>query len=170
MKRKRGSKLVNGHPEVAETRNDATLLSAISIGLAAKVKAAIKTGSREDLSQTYITVMKEKANHPYSIPGNNWNWHQSSQQGSSFPRQYMLEMKKRSAEDMQLINRTRRPQDAGNGRRTDEVFRSEDGGSFDEMRGQDQSTRSRRRGKNGTVDDWIVHSCRNRTSCRQYRR
>src|SRR5258708_26202776 len=75
-------------------------------GLDAKVKAAIKQG-RDDIAKTYITVMQEKRTTLTRSQEQLELATKASQQAVRFRDNYMLEMKKRSAEAMQLINQAR---------------------------------------------------------------
>jgi len=72
-----------------------------------KVKAAIKMG-RDDIATNYISVMQEKQNSLSSAREQLEVAKRASQQALKFRDNYMLEMKKRQAEAMQLINENKR--------------------------------------------------------------
>ncbi len=75
--------------------------------LDAKVKAAIKMG-RDDIATNYLSVMQEKQNSLTSAREQLDVSKRASQQALKFRDNYMLEMKKRQAEAMQLINENKR--------------------------------------------------------------
>lgn len=72
-----------------------------------KVKAAIKMG-RDDIATNYISVMQEKQNSLTSAREQLGVSKRASQQALKFRDNYLLEMKKRQAEAMQLINENKR--------------------------------------------------------------
>src|SRR5262249_4660954 len=72
-----------------------------------KVKAAIKMG-RDDIATNYISVMQEKQNSLTSAREQLEVSKRASQQALKFRDNYLLEMKKRQAEAMQLINENKR--------------------------------------------------------------
>ncbi|MEW6730147.1 MAG: PspA/IM30 family protein [Acidobacteriota bacterium] len=77
------------------------------IDLDNKVKAAIKMG-RDDIATNYISVMQEKQNSLASAREQMEVAKRASQQALKFRDNYLLEMKKRQAEAMQLINENKR--------------------------------------------------------------
>jgi len=102
--------------------------------LDAKVKAAIKQG-RDDIAKTYITVMQEKRTSLTRAQDQLELATKASQQAVRFRDNYMLEMKKRSAEAMQLINQSRQAKMQEQLAQTMASFQvGDDAGSFDEMR------------------------------------
>jgi phage shock protein A len=102
--------------------------------LDAKVKAAIKQG-RDDIAKTYITVMQEKRTSLTRSQDQLELATKASQQAVRFRDNYMLEMKKRSAEAMQLINQSRQAKMQEQLAQTMASFQvGDDAGSFDEMR------------------------------------
>lgn len=72
-----------------------------------KVKAAIKMG-RDDIATNYISIMQEKQTSLTSARDQLETSKRASQQALKFRDNYMLEMKKRQAEAMQLINENKR--------------------------------------------------------------
>lgn len=72
-----------------------------------KVKAAIKMG-RDDIATNYISIMQEKQTSLTSARDQLEISKRASQQALKFRDNYMLEMKKRQAEAMQLINENKR--------------------------------------------------------------
>jgi len=114
-------------------KESATLEREIN-GLDAKVKAAIKQG-RDDIAKTYITVMQEKRTSLTRSQEQLELATKASQQAVRFRDNYMLEMKKRSAEAMQLINQSRQAKMQEQLAQTMASFQvGDDAGSFDEMR------------------------------------
>lgn len=77
------------------------------VDLDSKVKAAIKMG-RDDIATSYIAVMQEKQASLNSAREQLEVSKKASQQALKFRDNYMLEMKKRQAEAMQLINENKR--------------------------------------------------------------
>lgn len=77
------------------------------VELDSKVKAAIKMG-RDDIATNYISIMQEKQSSLTSGRDQLETAKRASQQALKFRDNYMLEMKKRQAEAMQLINENKR--------------------------------------------------------------
>lgn len=77
------------------------------VELDSKVKAAIKMG-RDDIATNYLGIMQEKQSSLTSARDQLETSKRASQQALKFRDNYMLEMKKRQAEAMQLINENKR--------------------------------------------------------------
>jgi phage shock protein A len=77
------------------------------VELDSKVKAAIKMG-RDDIATNYLSIMQEKQASLTSARDQLETSKRASQQALKFRDNYMLEMKKRQAEAMQLINENKR--------------------------------------------------------------
>ena len=100
----------------------------------AKVKAAIKQG-RDDIARMYISSMQEKRTSLARSTEQLELSKKASQQAVRFRDNYILEMKKRSAEAMQLINQSRQARIQEQLAQTMASFQiGDDAGSFDEMR------------------------------------
>lgn len=77
------------------------------VDLDSKIKAAIKMG-RDDIATSYITIMQEKQASLNSAREQLEVAKKASQQALKFRDNYMLEMRRRQAEAMQLINESKR--------------------------------------------------------------
>jgi phage shock protein A len=102
--------------------------------LDAKIKAAIKQG-RDDIAKTYISSLQEKQT---SLDRSREQLEQAkvaSQKAVQFRDNYILQMKKRSAEAMQLINAAKQAKMQEQLARTMATFQvGDESSTFDEMR------------------------------------
>jgi len=102
--------------------------------LDAKIKAAIKQG-RDDIAKTYISSLQEKQT---SLERSREQLEQSkvaSQKAIQFRDNYLLQMKKRSNEAMQLINQAKQAKMQEQLAQTMATFQvGDEASSFDEMR------------------------------------
>lgn len=102
--------------------------------LDAKVKAAVKQG-RDDIARTYISALQEKQQ---SLERSREQLEQAkvaSQKAMQFRDNYLLQMKKRSSEAMQLINQAKQTKMQEQLARTMATFQvGDEASSFDEMR------------------------------------
>lgn len=112
-----------------------------------KVKAAIKMG-RDDIAANYIGVMQDKQNSLTSAREQLEVAKRASQQALKFRDNYMLEMKKRQAEAMQLINENKRAkmQEEIAGMMTSFQI-GDSAGTFDDMRNKISEREARARAK-----------------------
>lgn len=85
----------------------ATQLEKEVVELDSKIKAAIKMG-RDDIATNYLSIMQEKQASLTSARDQLETSKRASEQALKFRDNYMLEMKKRQAEAMQLINENKR--------------------------------------------------------------
>jgi phage shock protein A len=113
--------------EVAQLEREITDLDA-------KVKAAVKQG-RDDIARTYISALQEKQT---SLERSREQLEQSrvaSQKAVQFRDNYLLQMKKKSNEAMQLINQAKQAKMQEQLAKTMATFQvGDDAGTFDEMR------------------------------------
>jgi phage shock protein A len=115
--------------------------------LDSKVKAAIKMG-RDDIATNYISMLQDKQNSVISAREQLETARRASQQALKFRDNYMLEMKKRQSEAMQLINESKRAkmQEEIAGMMTS--FQVGDtAGTFDDMRGKIAEREAKARAK-----------------------
>ena len=102
--------------------------------LDAKIKAAIKQ-NRDDIARTYISALQEKQT---SLERSREQLEQSklaSKQALQFRDNYLLQMKKRSSEAMQLINQAKQAKMQEQLAATMATFQiGDEASSFDEMR------------------------------------
>jgi phage shock protein A len=102
--------------------------------LDAKVKAAIKQG-RDDIARTYISALQEKQT---ALDRSREQLEQAkvaSQKAMQFRDNYLLQMKKRSNEAMQLINQAKQTKMQEQLAKTMATFQvGDEASSFDEMR------------------------------------
>lgn len=112
-----------------------------------KVKAAIKMG-RDDIATNYISVMQEKQNSLTSAREQLDVAKRASQQALKFRDNHMLEMKKRQAEAMQLINENKRAkmQEEIAGMMTSFQV-GDSAGTFDDMRNKISEREAKARAK-----------------------
>jgi len=117
------------------------------VDLDAKVKAAIKMG-RDDIATNYIAVMQEKQTSLNSAREQLEVAKRASQQALKFRDNYMLEMKKRQAEAMQLINENKRAkmQEEIAGMMTSFQI-GDSAGTFDDMRNKISEREAKARAK-----------------------
>lgn len=102
--------------------------------LDAKIKAAIKMG-RDDIATTYIASMQDKQNSLVRVKEQLATARKASQQAIKFRDNYLLEMKKKQAEAMQLISESKRARMQEQLADTMASFSVGDtAGTFDEMR------------------------------------
>jgi len=102
--------------------------------LDSKVKAAVKQG-RDDIARTYISALQEKQQ---ALERSREQLEQSkiaSQKAMQFRDNYLLQMKKRSNEAMQLINQAKQTKMQEQLAKTMATFQvGDEASSFDEMR------------------------------------
>jgi phage shock protein A len=112
-----------------------------------KVKAAIKMG-RDDIATNYISVLQEKQNSLASAREQLEVSKRASQQALKFRDNYMLEMKKRQSEAMQLINENKRAkmQEEIAGMMTSFQV-GDSAGTFDDMRNKISEREAKARAK-----------------------
>lgn len=102
--------------------------------LDARVKAAIKQG-RDDIARTYISAMQEKRTALERTQEQLGAACKASEQAIRFRDNYMLQMKKKSAEAMQLMNQSRQARLQEQLAATMATFQmGDEAGTFDEMR------------------------------------
>lgn len=112
-----------------------------------KVKAAIKMG-RDDIATTYIATMQEKQTGLASAREQLEVAKRASQQALKFRDNYMLEMKKRQSEAMQLINENKRAKMQEEIASMMTTFQVGDAsGTFDDMRQKISEREARARAK-----------------------
>ncbi|MBX7221259.1 MAG: PspA/IM30 family protein [Blastocatellia bacterium] len=99
-----------------------------------KIKAAIKMG-RDDIATTYIANMQEQQNSLMRVKDQLATAKRASQQAVKFRDNYLLEMKKKQSEAMQLISESKRARMQEQLANTMASFQiGDDAGTFDEMR------------------------------------
>lgn len=100
----------------------------------AKVKAAIKSG-RDDIAKTYITALQEKQVALDRSKQQLDTARSATEQAKRFLQNYILQVKKRTAEAQQLVNEARAAKMQEQLAQTMASFQvGDDAGSFDEMR------------------------------------
>src|SRR5215471_4335511 len=100
----------------------------------AKVKAAIKQG-RDDIARTYITAMQEKQASLERSRAQLESAHAATEQAKRFLQNYVLQVKKRTAEAQQLVNDARAARMQEQLSQTMASFQiGDEAGTFDEMR------------------------------------
>jgi phage shock protein A len=100
----------------------------------AKVKAAIKTG-RDDIARTYITAMQEKQVALDRSKTQLQSAHGATEQAKKFLQNYVLQVKKRTAEAQQLVNEARAAKMQEQLSQTMASFQiGDEAGTFEEMR------------------------------------
>lgn len=100
----------------------------------AKVKASIKTG-RDDIARTYITALQEKQTALDRSKTQLQSASAATEQAKKFLQNYILQMKKRTAEAQQLVNEARGAKMQEQLAQTMASFQvGDDAGTFDEMR------------------------------------
>lgn len=100
----------------------------------ARVKAAIKTG-RDDIARTYITALQEKQVALQRSKAQLETAHVATEQARKFLQNYILQVKKRTAEAQQLVNEARAAKMQEQLAQTMASFQiGDDAGSFEEMR------------------------------------
>lgn len=100
----------------------------------AKVKAAI-TSSRDDIARTYITALQEKQIALERARAQLETAHAASEQAKKFLDNYILQVKKRTAEAQQLVNEARAAKMQEQLSQTMASFQiGDDAGTFQEMR------------------------------------
>lgn len=99
-----------------------------------KIKAAIKTG-RDDIARTYITALQEKQVALDRSKAQLETAHTATEQARTFLQNYILQVKKRTAEAQQLVNEARAAKMQEQLAQTMATFHiGDDAGSFEEMR------------------------------------
>ncbi|HET9532085.1 MAG TPA: PspA/IM30 family protein [Blastocatellia bacterium] len=100
----------------------------------AKVKAAIKTG-RDDIARTYITALQEKQVALDRAKQQLETARNATEQARKFLQNYILQVKKRTAEAQQLVNEARAAKMQEQLAQTMASFQvGDDAGTFEEMR------------------------------------
>jgi phage shock protein A len=100
----------------------------------AKVKAAITQG-RDDIARTYITAMQEKQVALDRSRAQLETAHAASEQAKKFLENYILQVRKRTAEAQQLVNEARAAKMQEQLSQTMASFQiGDDAGTFQEMR------------------------------------
>ncbi len=100
----------------------------------AKVKAAIKQG-RDDIARTYLTALQEKQVSLERAKGQYETATRATDQAKKFLQNYILQVKKRTAEAQQLVNEARAAKMQEQLSQTMASFQvGDDAGTFDEMR------------------------------------
>lgn len=100
----------------------------------AKVKASIKSG-RDDIARTYITAMQEKQVALDRSKQQLETARSATEQAKKFLQNYILQVKKRTAEAQQLVNEARAAKMQEQLAQTMASFQvGDDAGSFEEMR------------------------------------
>ncbi|HJQ68198.1 MAG TPA: PspA/IM30 family protein [Blastocatellia bacterium] len=100
----------------------------------AKVKAAIKQG-RDDIARTYITALQEKQTALDRSRTQLDTARAATEQAKKFLQNYILQVKKRTAEAQQLVNEARAAKMQEQLAQTMASFQvGDDAGTFDEMR------------------------------------
>ncbi|MBK7994797.1 MAG: PspA/IM30 family protein [Blastocatellia bacterium] len=117
------------------------------VELDSKIKAAIKMG-RDDIATNYLSIMQEKQSSLTSAREQLETAKRASQQALKFRDNYMLEMKKRQAEAMQLINENKRAkmQEEIAGMMTSFQV-GDSAGTFDDMRNKISEREAKARAK-----------------------
>ncbi|HWX40991.1 MAG TPA: PspA/IM30 family protein [Blastocatellia bacterium] len=100
----------------------------------AKVKAALKQG-RDDIARTYITAMQEKQASLERSRAQLQSASAATEQAKKFLQNYVLQVKKRTAEAQQLVNDARAARMQEQLSQTMATFQiGDEAGTFDEMR------------------------------------
>src|SRR5262245_4417843 len=100
----------------------------------AKVKAAVKQG-RDDIARTYITALQEKQIALERAKAQLETSTRATEQAKKFLQNYILQVKKRTAEAQQLVNEARAAKMQEQLSQTMASFQvGDDAGTFDEMR------------------------------------
>lgn len=99
-----------------------------------KIKAAVKQG-RDDIARTYITGLQEKQAELERLRGQLEQSHAATEQAKRFLQNYILQVKKRTAEAQQLVNEARAAKMQEQLSQTMASFQiGDNAGTFDEMR------------------------------------
>ncbi len=99
-----------------------------------KVKAAIKQG-RDDIARTYITALQEKQTALDRAKTQHETARAATEQAKKFLQNYILQVKKRTAEAQNLVNEARAAKMQEQLAQTMASFQvGDDAGTFDEMR------------------------------------
>lgn len=115
-------------------QKEITTLEREIIDYDAKVKASIKTG-RDDIARTYITALQEKQTALDRAKAQLETAHAATEQAKKFLQNYILQVKKRTAEAQHLVNEARAAKMQEQLAQTMASFQiGDDAGSFDEMR------------------------------------
>jgi phage shock protein A len=115
-------------------QKEVTTLEREIIEYDAKVKAAIKTG-RDDIARTYITALQEKQVALDRSKQQLDTARGATEQAKKFLQNYILQVKKRTAEAQQLVNEARAAKMQEQLAQTMASFQvGDDAGSFEEMR------------------------------------
>ncbi len=115
-------------------QKEVTTLEREIVDYDAKVKAAIKQG-RDDIARTYITALQEKQIALERSKAQLETSRTASEQARKFLDNYILQMKKRTAEAQQLVNEARAAKMQEQLSQTMASFRvGDDAGTFEEMR------------------------------------
>jgi phage shock protein A len=115
-------------------QKEVTMLEREIVDYDAKVKAAIKQG-RDDIARTYITAMQEKQLALDRSRAQLDTARTATEQARKFLQNYILQVKKRTAEAQHLVNEARAAKMQEQLAQTMSSFQiGDDAGSFEEMR------------------------------------
>jgi phage shock protein A len=115
-------------------QKEVTTLEREIVDYDAKVKAAIK-GGRDDIARTYITALQEKQVALDRSKTQLETARTATEQARKFLQNYILQVKKRTAEAQQLVNEARAAKMQEQLAQTMASFQiGDDAGSFEEMR------------------------------------
>ncbi|HYP29434.1 MAG TPA: PspA/IM30 family protein [Blastocatellia bacterium] len=115
-------------------QKEVTVLEREIVDYDAKVKAAIKQG-RDDIAKTYITAMQEKQTALDRSKAQLTTASAATEQAKKFLQNYILQVKKRTAEAQHLVNEARAAKMQEQLAQTMASFQiGDDAGTFDEMR------------------------------------
>ncbi|HEU4389571.1 MAG TPA: PspA/IM30 family protein [Blastocatellia bacterium] len=115
-------------------QREVTTLEREIIEYDAKVKASIKAG-RDDIAKTYITALQEKQTALDRSKAQLEQSHNATESAKKYLQNYILQVKKRTAEAQQLVNEARAAKMQEQLAATMASFQvGDDAGTFDEMR------------------------------------
>lgn len=115
-------------------QREVTTLEREIVDYDSKIKAAIKTG-RDDIARTYITALQEKQVALDRSKTQLETARTATEQAKKFLQNYILQVKKRTAEAQQLVNEARAAKMQEQLAQTMATFQiGDDAGSFEEMR------------------------------------
>ncbi len=115
-------------------QKEVTVLEREIVDYDAKVKVAIKQG-RDDIAKTYITAMQEKQTALDRSKAQLVTASAATEQAKKFLQNYILQVKKRTAEAQHLVNEARAAKMQEQLAQTMASFQiGDDAGTFDEMR------------------------------------
>jgi phage shock protein A len=115
-------------------QKEITILEREIVEYDAKVKASIKAG-RDDIAKTYITAMQEKQTALDRAKAQHVTARSATESAKKYLQNYILQVKKRTAEAQQLVNEARAAKMQEQLAATMASFQvGDDAGTFDEMR------------------------------------